>query len=296
MPAIFEYDFMIRALIGGALVGALAPALGMFLVLRRLSLIADSLSHVALTGVAIALLTGSYPPLIALAATTVAAATIEIVRAKRLMPGDVALAVVLYTALAIAVVVISLADGFNVDLFSYLFGSVLTVNTTDLWLLAGLVIVVSGFIALFYLELAQSAFDADLAKTNGVRVFSINVALAVLTGATITLSMRVVGILLVGALIVIPVMVSLRLATGLRPAIALAMFVGVISTFIGLVIAFYANIAAGGSIVLTTVAILIFAIAGTSLAAWIGRARLAHSRQGALSTPSAAHLEGDEDD
>ena len=274
MPEIFEYDFMVRAFIAGALVGGLAPALGMFLVLRRLSLIADSLSHVALTGVAIGLLTKTFPPFVSLGATTTAAAVIEFVRSRRLMPGDAALAVVLYSALAVAVVIISIADGFNVDLFAYLFGSVLTVDSTDIWLLTALVVVVLGFVALFFTELSQSSFDTDLAQTSGVRVFTINLVLAVLTGATITLSMRIVGVLLVGALIVVPVMVSLRLATGLRAAIALAMVVGIISSFVGLTIAFYGNIAAGGSVVLTAVGFLVLSIVISTIMGWIHRARL----------------------
>jgi zinc transport system permease protein len=274
MPSILEYDFMVRALIGGALIGLMAPAIGMFLVLRRLSLIADSLSHVALTGVAIGLLTNTFPPLAALGATTIAAITIEYVRVHRMMPGDAALAVVLYSALAVAVVVISLADGFNVDLFGYLFGSLLTVDSTDIWLLTALVVVVLSFVGLFYSELSQSSFDSDLARTSGVRVFTINLTLAVLTGATITLSMRVVGVLLVGALIVIPVMVSLRLATGLRIAIAVSMAVGVTSAIAGLTISYYANIAAGGSVVLTSVGLLIITIAGSATVRWVYKWRL----------------------
>lgn len=271
MPAIFQYDFMIRAIIGGALVGVLAPALGVFLVLRRLSLIADSLSHVALTGVAIGLLVNAFPPVVALGATSLAAVAIELARARRWMPGDVALAVVLYTALAVAVVVISLAGGFNVDLFAYLFGSILTVDSTDLWLLAALTLVALGFVAFFYPELSQSSFDADLARTSGVRVMAVNLALAVLTGATITLSMRVVGVLLVGALIVVPVILSLRLATGLRASIALAMAAGVASALAGLTLAFYANIAAGGSVVLTATGLLALTLAASALIGWMRR-------------------------
>jgi len=294
MPAIFAYDFMIRALLAGLLIGTLAPALGTFLVLRRLSLIADSLSHVALTGVAIGLLTNTFPPLIALGATAIAATTIEVVRARRIMPGDAALAVVLYSALAIAVVIISMADGFNVDLFSYLFGSILTVTATDLWLLALLVVLALGFIALFYSELAQAAFDSDLARTNGVRVFAVNLVLAVLTGATITLSMRVVGVLLVGALIVIPVMVSLKIATGLRRAILLAMLVGVLSMTVGLGIAFYANIAAGGSVVLTAVGLLVITLAGSWAVSAYRRSRIDVDAQSA--SRLVAGIEGHVDD
>lgn len=274
MPAILEYDFMVRALIGGVLIGLMAPAIGMFLVLRRLSLIADSLSHVALAGVAIGLLTKTFPPLVALGATTVAAVVIEYVRARRMMPGDAALAVVLYSALAMAVVIISLADGFNVDLFGYLFGSLLTMDTTDLGMLIVLVVVALGFIALFFPELAQSSFDADLAKTAGIRVFSINLALAVLTGATITLSMRAVGVLLVGALIVIPVMVSLRVANGLRVSIAVAMTIGVISAIVGLSVAFYADVTAGGSVVLTSVGLLVLTMIGIGVVNWVRRSGL----------------------
>jgi zinc transport system permease protein len=256
MPEVLQYDFMIRAFIGGALVGAMAPALGMFLVLRRLALIADSLSHVALAGVAIGLLTQTFPPIVGLGATSIAAVAIEMVRLRRLMPGDVALAVVLYSALAVAVVIISLADGFNVSLFGYLFGSILTVNLIDLWLLAGLAVLVLAYVLAFYSELSQSSFDPDLAHANGVHVFAINLVLAMLTGATIALSMRVVGVLLVGALIVVPVMVSLRLATGLKVAIGVAIGVGIGSALLGLTVSFYADLAAGGTIVLTAVGIL----------------------------------------
>jgi zinc transport system permease protein len=257
MPSIFEYEFMVRALIGGAMVGALAPVLGMFLVLRRFALIADTLSHVAFMGVAIGLITKISPPLVALGTTSIAAVAIDQLRARRMMPGDAALAVFLYAALAIAVVVISLAGGFNVDLLSYLFGNVLTIDTTDLWLVAGLMVVVIGFVGMFFSELSQSSFDGDLARTSGVPVGCVNLILSVLTGATITLSMRIVGVLLVGALIVIPVIASLRLATGLRTAVLLAMTIGVFSALLGLTIAFYANVAAGGAVVLTAVGLLV---------------------------------------
>ena len=265
MPSIFEYDFMVRALIGGAMVGALAPALGMFLVLRRFALIADTLSHVAFMGVAIGLFTKTFPPFVALGATSIAAVAIDQLRARRMMPGDAALAVFLYAALAVAVVIISLAGGFNVNLFGYLFGSVLTIAPTDLWLVAGLMVVVIGFVGVFFSELAQSSFDSDLARTSGVPVGWINLILAVLTGATITLSMRIVGVLLIGALIVIPVVASLRLATGLRTAVILAMTFGVFSSLLGLSIAYYANVAAGGAVVLTAVGLLILVEIGAAL-------------------------------
>ena len=269
------------------MVAILAPAFGLFIVLRRLSLIADTLSHVALMGVAIGFVTSIYPTFVALIATTSSAAGIEQLRSRGRLPGDAALAIFLYSSLAIAVIVISKSSGFNADLFGYLFGTVLSINDRDLWLIGILLLVVILFVASFYPELTQSAFDQDLAHVSGVRVTATNLALAILTGATVTASMRVVGVLMVGALIVIPVLAALRLARGFRTALLLAIGFGLLSVWVGLLVAFYADLAAGGSIVLTTVAML-------ALAEVVGKARDYFSaRRGAsdtgwsASTPSA---------
>jgi zinc transport system permease protein len=259
MPAILQFDFMVRALVGGAMVGALGPALGMFLVLRRFSLIADTLSHVALMGVAIGLATNTHPSLVALAAAIIGATAIEWLSAHQRLPGDVTLAIVLYAALAIAVVVISGSKGFNVDLFSFLFGSILSVTATDLWLLAALAAVVVIYVTVFFSELSQSSFDPNLARVTGVPVDWVNLGLAILTGATITLSMRVVGVLLVGALLVVPVLAGQRLAAGLRATLGVAIGFGVVSALAGLTIAFYADLSAGGAIVLTSIVLLLAA-------------------------------------
>ena len=271
MPEIFQYEFMNRAILASVLVGATAPAFGVFLVLRRLSLIADTLSHVALAGVAIALLTKTFAPVVALIATTSAAVSIEELRMRRLLPGDAALAVFLYGSLAVAVVLISIADGFNSTLFSYLFGSVLTVTQTDLWWMAALAIVISVFMLMFSSELAQITFDPDLARINGVRVHLLNLGLAVLTGATITVSMRVVGVLLVGALIVIPVLVSLRITKGLSRTVIASSIVGVFVAVVGMVIAYYADIAPGGTVVLTAITLLVAVELGAFLSRSFGR-------------------------
>ncbi len=257
MPEILEYDFMRRALLAALLIGAIAPAFGVFLVLRRLSLIADSLSHVALAGVAIGLLTNIFPPYIALASTGTAAVSIEELRARRMLPGDAALAVFLYGSLAIAVVIISIAGGFNSSLFGFLFGSILTVNMSDLWLIVGLAIVVGLFVTMFLSELAQASFDPDLARISGVRVHALNIGLAVITGATITLAMRVVGVLLIGALIVVPVLISLRISTGLTRTVATASVIGVIVSVTGIVISFYTDVSPGGAVVLTGIGLLL---------------------------------------
>lgn len=264
MPALFQYEFMVRALIGGMLVGALAPVLGTFLVLRRFSLIADTLSHVALMGVAIGMATQTFPALTALVAATLGAVVIELLRSRRKLPGDVTLAVVLYTSLAVAVVIISGSRGFDVDLFSFLFGSILVVSPLDVWLLGALMVVTVLFVTTFFTELAQASFDEDLARASGVPVNWVNLGLAILTGATITLSMRVVGVLLVGAMIVVPVLAGQRLVKGLRAAIVAAAIIGVGSSILGLTLAFYTEVSAGGATVLTAVAVL-FLVEGASI-------------------------------
>lgn len=288
---------MNRAIIASVLVGSTAPAFGVFLVLRRLSLIADTLSHVALAGVAIALLTKTFAPIIALAATTGAAVSIEELRMRRLLPGDAALAVFLYGALAVAVVLISIADGFNSTLFSYLFGNVLTVTQTDLWWMGTLAVVIALFMLMFSSELAQITFDPDLAKINGVRVHLLNLGLAVLTGATITVSMRVVGVLLVGALIVIPVLISLRITKGLTRTVITSSVVGIFVSVVGMVTSYYADIAPGGSVVLTAIVLLVLVEFGAFVRRVNGRTSHrncvdSHSHE----HESHAHGVGDESD
>lgn len=257
MPEIFQFGFMVRAFIAGGIVGVICPFLGTFLVLRRLSLIADTLAHVALAGVAIGLLLDRYPVAIAVTVSAGAAVIIERLRASNRMAGDSALALVLYTALAVTVVLISLGKGFSVDLFGYLFGTVITVTEADLWAtgVLGAATLLVGW--LLYAELVQSTFDPDMARVSGVKVGLVNIVLAVLTGVAVTLSMRVVGALLVGALIVFPVLAGLQIARGFRTTLLASSALGVVSVFTGLTISFYWDIAAGGAIVLTALAFLL---------------------------------------
>ena len=193
MLELFQHSFMVRALIAGALVGVICPALGTFLVLRRLALIADTLAHVALAGVAVGLVTGTSPFIFAIIASTLAAGAIEWLRSTGRVLGDVALALFLYAALAVAIVLISLDHGLNANLFSFLFGSILTVTTTDLWLIGGLAVVVLLTVLVFYPELLQTTFDQELATVSGLRVRWVNLLLAVLTGVTVALAIADCG-------------------------------------------------------------------------------------------------------
>ena len=259
LPSILQYDLMVRALIGGILAGGIAPVLGAFLVLRRYSLIAETLAHVGLLVVAIGLATSAYPTITTFIAVTIAAIFIERLRVSGKLPGDIALAVVLYATMAAAVVIINSVRGFNLDLWGFLFGSILTISATDVWLLLLLAVLVLTFITMFYPELSMTAFDDDLAKVSGVRVDLLNLGLAILTAAVVTLSMRVLGVLLVGALIVIPFLIGQTLCSGLRKSLGVASLTGSISAVIGLFISFYADLVAGGAIVLTAVTLLLMA-------------------------------------
>ena len=268
MLELFEHSFMVRALIAGALVGVICPALGTFLVLRRLALIADTLAHVALAGVAVGLVTGTSPFIFAIIASTLAAGAIEWLRSTGRILGDVALALFLYAALAVAIVLISLDHGLNANLFGFLFGSILTVTTTDLWLIGGLAVVVLLTVLVFYPELLQTTFDQELATVSGLRVRWVNLLLAVLTGVTVALAMRIVGVLLVGALMVIPVIASLQISRGFRTTVVVAVVLGLVSVIIGLVAAYYLSLAAGGAIVLAALVVLFWAVVVRGVLRW----------------------------
>ena len=259
--SILEYDFMQRALIGGILMGAFAPVLGTFLVLRRISLISDTLAHVALLGLAIGLVTNIWPSLVTFISVCAAAVTIEYMRSKGKMPSDVALAIVLYSTMAGSIVLISSTQGFRIDLFSFLFGSILGLSTNDIWILLFLAVMVFICISLFFSELAQTAFDTDLAKVSGVPVGMINFGLAVLTAATITFSMRLMGVLLVGTLIVVPFIAGQALFDNLKGAILSASLIGATSSIIGLAGSFYLDLPAGGAIAIVAVCFLMLSVA-----------------------------------
>jgi zinc transport system permease protein len=257
VPEFLAYDFMQRAFAAGAMTAIICPAIGVFLVPRRLSLIADTLAHVALAGVALGLLVGVSPMLGALVVTVAGAVGIERLRARGSLSGDASLAVFLSGGFALAVVLISLARGFNADLFAVLFGSILTVSPTDIWLIVALGAVVGATIGTFYQQLFAVTMNEDLARTSGVPVAALNLILTLLTALTTVVAMRMVGVLLVSAMIVIPTLTGFALGRSFRQAMAIAIAMALVSVASGLVAAYYLRLAAGGAIVLT--ALVIFA-------------------------------------
>lgn len=256
----FHFDFLIRGFIAGLALGVVAPVVGLFLVVRRYSLLADALAHVSLLGVAIGLLSGINPLVSALAVSGVAAVGMERLRRGGRIMGESVLAVFLSGSLALAVVLISLARGFNINLLSYLFGSLITVTMTDLWFIGGLSVLIIGFVTLKYRQLFLSSLDADLAQTSGVSVTWINLALLLLAAGTVTLAMRMVGVLLVGALMVIPVLAAMQFRLSFLRTLFLAVLFSVVSVVAGFFLAYTLNLASGGTIVLVTLFLFVLSL------------------------------------
>jgi zinc transport system permease protein len=248
--SILDSEFMRLAFATGAVVGVLAPAVGFFLVERRMSLIGDAIGHVAFAGVALGFLLGVSPVLTALVTAVAGAVAIEWLRTHRRTTGDQALALVFYTGIAAGVVVVSLAGSLDVGLFAFLFGSILTVTTEDLALVAALGGVALVTIGVLYPALAAAVLDEEGARVAGVRIGLLNVLLAVLAAMTVALSMQIVGILLTAALMVLPVIAASRVAWSMRSTIVLSMAIGLGAVLAGLTVAYYGDLPPGGTIVL----------------------------------------------
>jgi zinc transport system permease protein len=249
-----ELEFMRLALAAGAIVGVLAPAVGFFLVQRRMSLIGDGIGHVAFAGVALGYLLDLPPVATALGASLAGAIAIEWLRTHRRTAGDQALALVFYTGIAGGVVLVSAAGALNIDLFAFLFGSILTVTHGDLALVAVLGGAGLATVALLYRALVATVIDEEGARVAGVPTGALNVVVAVLAALTVALSMRIVGILLIAALMVLPVIAATRIAWSMASTLLLAIGIGLAAVLGGLTIAYYGDLPPGGTIVLLAAA------------------------------------------
>jgi len=273
MPEILTYDFMQRALLAALLVGLAAPMVGVFLVQRRLSLIGDGMGHVALAGVAVGVFTNQAPVLTAMAFAIVAAVVIELVRARGRTSGDVALAVMFYGGIALGVVVIGRSESAPANLDSYLFGAISTTTKTDLLGFAALALVVVAVTWALRPRLFAVANDEEYARATGMRVTALNITLAVLTAVTVVVAMRVVGLLLISALMIVPNATAQLVAGSFRSAIRLAVAIGVICSVGGVTTAYYADTRPGGTIVLLAIALFIAASSYGALRDRIARRR-----------------------
>jgi zinc transport system permease protein len=274
---ILDYDFMRHALLASLLVGLAAPVVGIFLVQRRLALIGDGMGHIALAGVALGILTGQAPVWTALLAAVAGAVTIELVRARGRTSGDVALAVLFYGGIAGGVVLISLSpSGTPANLNAYLFGAITTTSTTDLLtfaVLAGAVLVTAAVLSP---RLFAVSNDPEYARDVGLPVLPLNLTLAVLTAVTVVVSMRIVGLLLISALMILPNAIAQLVCHSFRSSLLLAVGTGVVVSVAGVGTSFYASTPSGGTIVLFAVGLFVVVALATS--ARDGLARRRHQR------------------
>ena len=252
--SILEYDFMVRALVAALVTGLAAPAVGTYLVQRRLALMGDGIGHIAVTGVALGLLTGQSPVWTAVIVAIGGAVLIELIRESGHTSGDVALALIFYGGIAGGVMVVGLADRSAQTMHNYLFGSITTVSSADVWAVVGLataVIVLSVGLAP---QLFAVCHDEDFARVMGLRVRVYTLLTSVMAAVTVTVAMRTVGLLLVSALMVVPVATSQQIARGFKVTLFVAMGLGAAASMGGVVTSFHADVAPGATIVLIALA------------------------------------------
>lgn len=254
---IFLFDFFQRALIGGLLIGFMAPLVGMFVVLRRLSMIGDTLAHVSIAGVAFGFLIGAYPLFVGLLFALLAALAIEKLRTTFRTYAELSIAILLSGGIALASVLFTLGRGFNMKVSEYLFGSILTLSAGDLWLVAAVTAVIVLFVLFLYKELFLLSFDEDAASVSGLPTRGLNIALTVMTALVVSVAIKIVGALLVSALLTIPVACSLAIGRGFRPTLWLAVLYAEAAVILGLTVSGIWNLAPGGTIVLLLIVLLL---------------------------------------
>lgn len=260
MFEMFEYDFMQRAFVAGLFIAILASVSGTFVVLRRYSLMSETLAHSALVGVAVGLVAGYNPLWVAVVVAIASAWLIEYLRSAFSLYSDAVLSIMLSGSLAIAVIIVSLGGAFNNSLFSYLFGSILSVTDEDV-----MTIVIFGslsllFLLLFSKELYFIAYDEEVAKTSGIKVKFLNFLLVSVVAIIIALSIRVVGSLLIGALMVIPTVAALQYRVGFRNTMLISLFFALFSVVFGMSLSYYYSLPSGATIVLSIISIFIISL------------------------------------
>ncbi|QKS70889.1 metal ABC transporter permease [Paenalkalicoccus suaedae] len=267
----FQFDFLRYSLFTAILIGFMAPIIGVFIAVRRLSLMADALSHITLTGIAFSLLLGRYSSFFAglnpvyMGMTFSVTGALLTERLRQVYPyyKELAIPILLSGGIGLGVVFISLANGFNTDLFNYLFGSVIAINQTDFYVVITLTAIVATVLFFLYKELFFLSFDEEQAVIAGLPKKSLHIIFIVLVAIVIGISMQIVGILLVSALITLPVAAAMRVAKSFKQMFVYSVVIGEVSVLTGFVSAFHLDLAPGGTIVMINVLILLLVIAFT---------------------------------
>jgi zinc transport system permease protein len=261
LAEIFNYEFVQRAFAAGILIAIVSSILGVFLVLRRFSLIGDGLAHITFGSVAFVMFLGVSPLYITLAALPIVMASslaiLKLTHSKRIQ-GDAAIGVVSSVGIAAGIILASLSNGYNIDLFSYLFGNILTVTRIELILSFIVFLIVTVIVIIFYNDFFAVTFDEELARTMGIKTGRINAILFLLTAVAAVLAMKVAGIMLVSAMLILPPLTALQLSLSFKLTIIAAVFFSILSVICGIIAAFLLNLPAGGTIVIFNIGFLLF--------------------------------------
>jgi zinc transport system permease protein len=259
--AALHYEFIRRAFIAGAFIALVCSLLGVLLVLRRLSLIGDGLAHVTFGSVAIGLLLRQHPAFVAIPIVMVSSLGIMKLMQKARLYGDAAIGIVSSLGIAGGVLISGISGGFNVDLFSFLFGNILAISRAEVITSLVLSVVVLLIIILFYNEHFSTTFDEEFAGVSGINIRRINSLLVLLTGITVVLTMKVVGIMLTSALLILPAVTALQVARSFKNTMILSSLTGVSSVTIGIYASFVMNLPTGATIVMVNFLLFIIAAA-----------------------------------
>lgn len=257
MMEFLTYGFVQKGLIAGSLVAAACALLGVFLVLKRLSLIGDGMSHVCLTGVALALVTSTSPVYMSVPVVLFSSLGIMKLTQKFRIYGDAAIGIVSAAGLSVGLLITALAGGFNTDLLGYLFGSILTVSTSEAVLCGILLVTILTLLYFFYRDFTSACFDEPFAKTRGIKVGTLNTVLVMITSVAVVLAFKVVGIFLISSLLIIPPVAALLISRTFKQVLWLAVAFGVVSVWGGIWISFMWDIPSGASIILVNLLLLV---------------------------------------
>jgi zinc transport system permease protein len=250
MMEILQYAFMQKAILTGSFIAIACSLLGSFLILKKFALIGDGLAHISFGGIAIGMLANVMPFVTALLFSVISALGIIRLKEKARVRGDTAIGIISHASLGIGIFLASIAHGFNVDILSYLFGNILAISGAEVFMSVVLAAIVILLVVLFYHELVYLTFDEQSARTSGVKVEFLDSVLITLTAITIVASMRVVGLLLAASLIIIPAAASLQVAKSFKALLTISMLISVVSVLGGLVLSYFFDWAASGTIVL----------------------------------------------
>lgn len=253
-----QYTFVQRAFLAGSFVAIACAALGMFLVLRKMSLIGDGLSHVSFGAIALGLLFGSSPYYVAVPVVMLGSILILKISEKAKVYGDAAIGIVSAVGIAGGVILASLSRGFNVDLFSYLFGNILAISQAEVFFSIILSTLVLLLLYFFYWDLFSATFDEEYARTTGIKTSFINLLLTLMTAITVVLSVKMVGVMLVSALLILPAVSALQFAKGFKAAVVWSIIFSIVSVLSGITFSFFLDLPTGATVVMFNVVLFIF--------------------------------------